>query len=434
MRRKSLLSATVSLSFVACAPVGATLCSRAHRADHEHEEANAVAMDATPGNEVVSPFPAPSTAPVGPLHVFATHRPESEEMPPGARMCPIHGVTWLCGDARILVVRDGAVERDQALEVGLPNNSGWIDGLVRDIVGHWPDDAWLMMTRADMPPPPETFAVYRWVGGRWRIHQPAKTLDHLAPSIASWGRGGALLAEESGLFGLQSGPRLRGLGARAGSLPNQQRVAHCQYGEDIGPIAAFEDGSLIAVHQPSCSMASVIQRWSSPFAMAGLERLPFEADGGAKSVIISGLEGDKPNDLIAFGYDVQGEKDEGNHAYLAHFDGRAWSVIAPPPDTRTVISYARDAAGTQWAIANPEEHGVLWRREAHGSWEPVSLPRKCEPSDISKTDDGALWVRCWRPIHRWSGHGFDLTLLSTVAPSRVVELAAHPTYDPAPLE
>lgn len=433
MRQKALLRAIVSLSFVACAPVGATVCARAHRVDHEHEEANAVAMDAATDNEVVSAFPAPSTPPVSPLYVFATHRPESEEMPPGAHMCPIHGVTWLCGDGRILVVRDGAVERDEALEVGLPRHSGWIDGVVQDIVGHWPDDAWLMVTRAALPPPPETFAVYRWVSGRWRVQQPARTQD-LAPSMASWGRGGALLAQESPLADRKGAPPLGGLGTRAGSLPNQSPVWHCQFDENIGAVKAFDDGSLIAINQSGCNVESVIERWSSPFSVARLEHLPFEADAAAKSVWVTGIEGDRPSDLVAFGFEVHGHGAEFNHAYLAHFDGHAWSVMEPPADTRTVISFQRDAVGAQWAIANPEEHGVLWRKEPHASWALVPLPRNCEPSDIAKTDDGALWVRCWSPIHRWSGYGFDLTLLSTVAPSHVVELATHPMYDTPPRE
>jgi len=300
--------------------------------------------------------------------------------------------------------------------------NGWLDGFVW-LAGHWPDDAWLLLDRSPFPPP-NLYTIYRWRGGRWHVFVPEFSTNDSALSIEPWGRDGALMVRRE----RDAPPRMRGLGARAGVLPRLSAVPiDCENRYDqLGTVVTFADGSLMAEGRYGCEegLESVLQRWSSPSSGPLVQHLPRDVDGGATSVLVSDIDGEAPNDVTVSGSEHHGPDREQDRAYLAHFDGRAWSRLAPPLAMSSVDSYRREADGTAWAVARGAEHDMLWRQATNGPWTPVALPVMCDPSDVSKTDDGTLWVRCWGPIRKEGDPGWDLTLLSTAVPSRVVELGA----------
>jgi hypothetical protein len=434
MNRTRIAQTIALLMLLGCTPVTAPVGSCPTDANRPRAAAldsviDGAAPDTEPGLDTA---PEPRLFPPDPLHVFATLKSEDETGLSELHVCPIRGVTWLCGLRSILSVQGGAVEHVRASEAGLPvSEDGWLNGGVDDIVGHWPDDAWLMLSQGEMPPP-EKYAVYRWRDRRWKVSQPQFTC-HESHTLRSWGPGGALIAESASWRAWNDGPLLRGLGIWAGTPSAPSRAFNCARAQGLGAVMPLASGGLFAAIDNPCGVGSVVEHWASPSAAPKVERLPIDAAGGAKSIVVEGFEGEALDDVTVFGNEYYGghtgSDENPDRAYIAHFDGNTWSKETAPPDSRTVGAYIRNAAGSSWAIANSYDHPELWSKVADGPWTRVPIPAidpiasPCEPSHLSKAEDLSVWVWCSvRPSNGSHSNGPNMALLSTLAPSRVVEL------------
>jgi len=353
-------------------------------------------------------------APVGhesPLHVVVTEKARSAEMPPLVRVCPARGATFLCGTAAVYVARDGAFQHDTALEAGLPHDpsTGSLTNLV-DVYGTWPDDAWLVSTHIDVPPFQVT--VYRWKTDRWIQVAPERNAFSGVQTILPWGKGGGLVIDE----GSSHPAGMRGVGARSG------RAAGAP--ETTAAIAAFDDGVLVAAALPRGGFESnVLRLWP--------------ASGGSSAValpdpvFVNGIASVKARDVVVYGSRDATTDGGSSRAYLARFDGKTLSALEPPPG-KGVASYVEDPSGVEWALSTAGES--VWRREPNGAWQAVELPLDYQPYDLSVTSDGAVWVRASGPILRGDAGdrlvAWDVALLSTWAPERVLALGAAPLGAP----
>jgi hypothetical protein len=434
MSRTRIVQTIAPLTLLGCTPVTAPVGSRSTDANRPLAAALDPVIDgAAPDTErSLEAAPDPRLFSPVPIHVFATLKSQDDTGLSELHVCGIRGVTWLCGFRSILSVKGGAVEHVRASEVGLPvSEDGWLDGGVDDIVGHWPDDGWLMLSQGEMPPP-EKYAVYRWRDRRWKVSQPQFTCHELH-TLRSWGSGGALIAESASWRAWDDGPLLRGLGIRAGTPWAPSPHFHCNRAHGLGAVMPLAGGGLFAAIEDPCGVESVVEHWASPSATPKVERLPIDTARGAKSIVVEGFEGETPDDITVFGNEYYGghtASDENpDRAYVAHFDGRTWSKETAPPDARTVGAYIRNAGGSSWAIANPYDHPELWSKLTDGSWMRVPIPAidptaaACEPSHLSKAEDGSVWVWCSvRPSSGSHSNGPNMALLSTLAPSHMVEL------------
>jgi hypothetical protein len=85
-------------------------------------------------------------------------------------------------------------------------------------------------------------------------------------------------------------------------------------------------------------------------------------------------------------------------SYLAHFDGRAWSVVTPPAPG-VVTSLSATPEGAVWITVDADEGG-LFRRWPDGRWDQVPLPHvdASHPSEVLAAKDvwaksaGDVWV------------------------------------------
>jgi len=409
------LAIAVLLSAAADATTG---CSRS-------APAQGGAPPAMPVEAAAEPTDARSSAvsPAEVLHVFATVKHTSEEMPPGLRLCDVHGATLLCGSAAVLAVRGSTIVRDRALEAGLPREpDGSLDASDIDVVGSWPDDAWLLLKRWDVPPPTEV-TVFRWDGSRWVVALPKASVVDTDIAVRSWGPGAALLVRGGTFDGSEW---LRGIGRGSGIVPRIATAGGCRPSfPGIGPVATFGDGSLALVTSFHCSADDeVLETWSRPGARAVVRPLPHDGDAGVTSGFAYGIAGRSATDLIVFGGEHRSAGPDRN--YLGRFDGNGWERLEPPVEGSGILSYAADPSGGAWAVVDAKRS--LWHRGA-GGWQPVPLPLAgYEAERVTVADDGTVWVRASGPVtYDDAGRktvGFDVALFSTRAPSHVVELPA----------
>jgi hypothetical protein len=358
----------------------------------------------------------------GTLHlVMADHRlnvvhdPAAPE-PDHVHICSVRGATMLC-DGSIDVLAGGTFARLRVLTVGLPEK-----GYVVNVFGHWPDDAWLVWRESDLPPWHDS--IYRWEADRWTVVK--KAIPSWAQlSYLPWGPNAAFLFRP---WDFDRGPKFEGLGSRRGWQSGRADLD----GRVFAAFAlAFADGSYLYVRDEwQKGGGFVSESWPARGNSPPVKRI-VRPDNAESSVVVHGLWGVEPNDVVAFG--VQHQPGVEDKSYLAHFDGRRWSREVSP--ALFLSAYVRDTSGRQWALSYddhpnfiaPDEgwdprllYGKVWTAEPHSSWTGVDMPLRCRPYALWATDDG-IWVGCWpSPEEAERRHVRDY-LLSTYVPPRVSE-------------
>jgi hypothetical protein len=370
---------------------------------------------------------ASAAAGLSPLHVWASvlEDPERigkpEEGPPLesrrlVHLCSLSGASMLCGMPGLYVVKDGAFVRDPSLEVGLPETDRFDPHsrtYVSNVFGHWPDDAWLSFTidmpQEDLPDIASVFhSVYRWRGRSWSLVKTGIRGDRL---FLSWGGGGAAVVS------LEPGSPehwIEGLGTRLGADAISPFKSEPPDGTKLSSPLTFANGSLAGLHHNTRDGSWRAFRWDGGAETARVD--PLRADDGSDALItVLGLWGPSPVDLVAFGWQPQGP-------YLRHFDGQGWSPFRGPEGQEVVKSYVRDDAGRAWIVAAAgmaPQRRTLWSAATEGNWAPVPLPLECEPWEVTRNPDGAVWVAC---LGGEKHPNIGRFLLSTLEASRSVEL------------
>jgi hypothetical protein len=80
------------------------------------------------------------------------------------RVCPTRGAVFLCGGPHVVSLRGRDLVLDRDRENGLPRTTFTdLDGVVDDVSGSFPDDAWLTMRS------PDAVRVYRWKSTSWSL-------------------------------------------------------------------------------------------------------------------------------------------------------------------------------------------------------------------------------------------------------------------------
>ena len=117
---------------------------------------------------------APPAAEPTTFHVFARWRTiQGDPDPPTPHPCDAGTIVFLCGANHVLAVENGTVVHRTDLEAGLPSGevlerdridgTPYLDRMVAEVGGAWPDHAWLIFGR----PLPYGRSLYRWQRGRW---------------------------------------------------------------------------------------------------------------------------------------------------------------------------------------------------------------------------------------------------------------------------
>jgi hypothetical protein len=149
------------------------------------------------------------------------------------------------------------------------------------------------------------------------------------------------------------------------SLPTFAAGAH------PSTFASLSSGDAVAVVSFGSGETTVtkVQRWTGGDTKGVVEALP-------------GLTSELMTPVVAMGSASSawvGGNDDG-HAYLAHFDGKAWARS----DTAMkgiIASIAEASDGTTWIVAAPAQGeedsglGELWKRAKDGKMERVALPK-----------------------------------------------------------
>ena len=319
---------------------------------------------------------------VSPFHRWASESDVSAELGSRLRMCSVRGATFLCGRPRVFRLGDGQFVRDVALEAGLARTRDDPDslrGFVTDIVGSWPDDAWLVSDEYDLGSLPRV--VYHWSGKRWVAATPPIHVYDETFDLLPWGRNGALRLSSRG-----DPQRLVAIGigsAAAASMPVvPYRGCHkVSWVQDAKPDGA--GGAFAFVTYDCGSSRSAFEHWASPAATpVVLADVPEENEFHPMHAFFAA----SPTDVALYGIAREGG------AYLQHFDGRSWESTPLPGAPVSITSYAR-SADEEWLVTYDGFAGPtrLWRRSASSDWEGVPLPRDVSGAALN-TIEGALWI------------------------------------------
>jgi hypothetical protein len=150
---------------------------------------DADALDAKQEGEMATEFPF-HLAFVGP-----TNHSLGQTDPSGS-LCPIAGQAFVCELSRMVVIEGPSIRMAPELESGLPTAQGEVDGVVDDIAGRWPDDAWLVLRMACCNPV-LPYRLFHWSASanRWVAR---KSVEAVRLEIEATHRG---LLVESTLWG-----------------------------------------------------------------------------------------------------------------------------------------------------------------------------------------------------------------------------------------
>ena len=363
-----------------------------------------------------------SPAEGSPLHVFMTATLGPVDVLHD--FCELGDRPLYCGLRAVLSLSGGALERDRYLEQGLPHDSrGWlVDGVMAGF-GHFPNDAWLITFRENLVHPSRV-CLHRWLGGRWQVVKTSLA-DPSVIAYVSLGRGGAVVARD------ENNASLEGLGTLHGVWHLVGSGNPCGARSSVRSLVGFDDGSMIGLTDFECDADEVIERWPTPAARPVLERLPHQDADGDRIVGLRGIWGTRPDNLVAYGeLFAPNSNADTTRALLAHLENGHWMRSSTPPLVNEIAGYAVDAQGREWVMGPTLGEDMtnyhLWRRGSPNDWSNVPLPVRCQPWEL-KSVGGDVWVTCDAPP---TGHDRTKFILSTRAPTRVVDLA-EVLHDPA---
>ena len=250
-------------------------------------------------------------------------------------------------------------------------------------------------------PPPFYITVYHWIGARWTVVVPERVSTNLVETIVPWGKAGGVLVQDARF----DATRMTGIGARAG------RVLR-----DIAAVAPFDDGVVVvATTPPGSHEVRAVRLMSASAAPSSAVSMP--------EVYLRGMVQVRARSAVLYGSQSAGGGDGGrNEAYLARFDGKSLTPLTTPP-TADVSSYVEDGSGGSWVLSTGSD--LVWHRDGSGTWQTIPLPMPYAPSDLTLTDDGAVWVRAFGPVVGQGAHrrvGPNAALFSTRPPAHALAL------------
>jgi hypothetical protein len=339
-----------------------------------------------------------------PLHAWAIDHHLDSKLGSRMDLCPVRGAVFLCGRPGVYRKNGEQFIHDVDAEAGLAHNAdGTVHGFVTQVLGRWPDDAWLVSDAYGIPPYPRT--VYHWSGERWTVAAP--DIGLAVVGVLPWRRGGALVVEDESPNPLKSW----GIGASKGSSLSIAPAAGRRHAMGLRPTFLDDGAVLAAVRFDDSQPVYAVERWAGPSAAPSVVRVP------PPDVTIEGVFAPSSNDVAVFGETESGEE------YIEHFDGTAWTRVEPPPGYGSMQRYAR-AGDTEWALSlvNGVKHCV-WSREPSGAWQAETMPKGLQPEDLWATGDGTVWILASGQVDRGGAGSYGALLLSTAVPQREIDLA-----------
>lgn len=290
---------------------------------------------------------------------------------------PLKGNAFVDAAGFLALLGDGPIKQSPAAMKGLEK------GASGKILGAFPEGAWLL---ADV--------TYKWVNDRWAktdlLREGESFLD-----IAAWGDSRAIAAiampnndmrfflvgGKSGVLvpapaGIKKDPKPVASAAASASAtgdeaapPAEDKPAEDKPAEvdksckvkmkpDAMALAGLPTGELYAAGyecQEVGKGAPIVERWEPKKLHGTVEPLP-KAEG-AETFEIHGVLARSPTEVWVYGGGAP------QKAYLARWDGKAWSKQAIPiAGTITSLSAAED--GTLWAAVAGSGGSELWKRPA----------------------------------------------------------------------
>lgn len=129
------------------------------------------------------PPPPPPPPPKSPFHVIGWTEHVSEKTGNPTTLCEIEGGVFVCGTDQLVRLEGDDLVKDSALDAGLlRDEKGALNGRIHAMLGHFPDEAWLVMRSGVNI---GTVALYRrtkdWsLSKKWKIESVAGNVDVLA--------------------------------------------------------------------------------------------------------------------------------------------------------------------------------------------------------------------------------------------------------------
>lgn len=331
---------------------------------------------------------APATAPPSPFFVV-------NELKVPTRLLRASGKLFVEGYPVLAPIERGAVVRDDRYRNGI----GSTFGLVVDLAGSFPDDAFMAFTTGNGRV--GWGELYKWKGGAW-VQQGARLADgNLFVGIAETKTG--LLALSAKFMPFGGGPpfKLHALsGAAPSPLPQLTPSEVCGLRVVPQSFRGWKRTGHLFVLGDDCERSTATIEWFGPGEAKGhLEALGVtegHAWAGAPDLVEAST-----GELYVAGTAVHFRR--GPEPVLARFDGKAFHRVTHP-FRGAIQSMAATPDGALWVVAaevddparNTLARAKLWRGVPPGAWAEVSLPESLGKSASVKSlaVDGAgeLWA------------------------------------------
>jgi hypothetical protein len=282
------------------------------------------------------------------------------------------------------------------------------NGSYGEMVGSFPDDAWLV----------QGLRLSRYEGGRWHVR---RRLPHHSLFLAAEGAGQALIAlvpyepEQPEFYRFLRVPEKRSAPL---PRPTPKRGEPACRTRIVVPtaVARAADGTLF-VFGNDCyesipgSGKALAEVWKAGEAQPTLFELPDPLDAvpqlgaGAALVVDS-------HDVWVGGAQLG----QVSPIYLAHFDGQRWTLVDAPVVKASVSSIARPSPEALWLTLSATPR-ALWRREAEGRWQEVALPADAGVPQRVLAHGNAIWVESERGIYRATENAPETTARPAAIPN-----------------
>jgi hypothetical protein len=290
-------------------------------------------------------------------------------------LCPIEGKTFVCGSHELLVA-DGGTIQEAHLEAGIPP-----DQRIVDVLGTWPNDAWLVTHAHGGECYQCEYVAYRWRGRRWQEVERFTTL--IGVKMAVW-REHLVVLDYDDRSKTPPTRKLTVIGEPRVRLPHPSNG--CAEAWALNAIAATAD-SLFASWS-SCALQTGIEQWSA-FDAPGRFEVVRSSTTDVRFTVLG------PHEVMAYGM-----RFEDRGPFMMHFDGARWQTYETPQkdpkasddDVFSVYSYARAPNGIEWALFDEHDSREVWTRVPHEPWKRLEGWRAATRKLGEEPTPTALWI------------------------------------------
>ncbi len=249
--------------------------------------------------------------------------------------------------------------------------------------GAWPKSAWLFNANSE-----GVTTLYRYfdaLGGRWEKQELLRE-NEMLHDIAMIGESviGAIAMQESDIrFALMGGKG----GVMPAPYPGPEDSAECKTkmaSRSDYRLAGTDSGHAFAAGFECKANAEtggpLAERWEPATRRGVVEPLPAPASGKLK---LEGVVAVSATDAYVWG-------NADKTPYVAHWDGKAWS-LEKTPFAKELSTLVASSDGVVFAAANDG----FYSKKSGGVWETVALPKKLagfEPQTVYARTAGDVWV------------------------------------------